>query len=176
MTNRLLIVDDDIVHRMLYSKIAAKLGFIVDVSSTLTEAAAALDRTEYGCIALDLMLGDHVGADVLNLVGKMATKPKVVIISGAKPRILEETLRLGRALDIDIAEPIQKPVNLADLRVALSKIAEQLETSAPTPPGTESEQVPRAASAAPAAPKLPEILDDSNWPDVAPARRAALRT
>jgi DNA-binding response OmpR family regulator len=125
--NRLLIVDDDNVHRMIYSTIAHKVGFSVDLVSSLPEADAALRSRPFDCVVLDLMLGEHAGADVLEVISTLALKPKVLLVSGASQDVIEETFAYGRELGIEIIGPVRKPVDVALLRFNLRRIANALE-------------------------------------------------
>ena len=55
---RLLIVDDDKIHRVIYSSIAAKMDYSVDLANSPRAADEALRVTRYDSVILDLMLGE----------------------------------------------------------------------------------------------------------------------
>lgn len=124
MTNakRLLIVDDDKIHRIIYSTIAQKMDYAVDLAGSVAEARSALESHVYDCIVLDLILGDEWGRDVIDLLADVEKKPSVMLVSGAHEQLLAETLRHGRDLGVHMFDPVRKPVNMALIRGLLHSI------------------------------------------------------
>ena len=119
---RLLIVDDDKIHRIIYSTIAQKMDYAVDLAGSVSEAESALKSRAYDCIVLDLILGDEWGRDVVDLLATLEKKPPVMLVSGAHEQLLAETLRHGRDLGVHMFEPVRKPVNMALIRSLLHSI------------------------------------------------------
>jgi DNA-binding NtrC family response regulator len=124
---RLLLVDDDKIHRTIYSSIATKMNFKVAVADTVAAAEAALREGPYEIMILDLMLGEHEGSDVLARIGALAVKPKVLLVTGASDGLIEQTFRTGRAFGLQLFGPVRKPVNVMHIRSMLAEMeAEQL--------------------------------------------------
>ena len=121
---RLLIVDDDKIHRIIYSTIAQKMNYAVDLAGTLAEAEAALNDQRYFCVVLDLMLGEESGKDALAIIRGAAGHPGVVLVTGAPQDIVDQTFRAGRALGIEMFGPIRKPVNVTLIRDVLRSVEE----------------------------------------------------
>lgn len=119
---RLLIVDDDRVHRVIYSSIAAKMDYRVDLADSPHAADAALRTANYDAVILDLMLGEDSGADVLALMSRLADKPKVLLVTGAADAVIEETFRTGRAFGLEMFGPVRKPVNVTLIRTVLKSM------------------------------------------------------
>ena len=119
---RILIVDDDKIHRIIYSTIAQKMNYSVDHAGTRAEAEAALSGRSYFCVVLDLMLGEESGKDVLSLVRSAPGKPAVVLVTGAPQDVVEQTLSHGRALGLDVFGPVRKPVNVTLIRDVLRSV------------------------------------------------------
>jgi DNA-binding response OmpR family regulator len=117
--NRLLIVDDDKVHRAIYSSIANKLDYHVDLAQSPSEAFDALRGKRYGIVILDLMLGEDSGSDVLVLMSSLAQKPRVLLVTGASEDVIEATFALGRQLGLEMFGPVRKPVNVMMIRTIL---------------------------------------------------------
>jgi hypothetical protein len=46
----------------------------------------------------------------------------VLIVSGFDRRVLESAFRLGKALGLNMAGPVEKPVRLKELEVTLSEL------------------------------------------------------
>ena len=122
-TKRLLLVDDDKIHRVIYSSIASKLEFRVDPVASPAEADAALHAQPYDCVILDLMLGEESGRDVLDTIRTLARKPPVVLVTGAPEKIVEEVFRYGRDFGIQMLGPVRKPVNVVVVRTILRSVA-----------------------------------------------------
>ena len=121
---RLLIVDDDKIHRIIYSTIAQKMNYAVDLAGTLAEAEIALAKQRYFCVVLDLMLGEESGKDALGLIRGAIGHPGVVLVTGAPPEIVEQTFSAGRALGIEMFGPIRKPDNVTLIRDVLRSVEE----------------------------------------------------
>ncbi len=116
---RLLIVDDDKVQSGIYSSIAAKMGYRVDLAQSGATAYAALRAGHYDTVILDLMLGEDSGADVLALMSGLADRPPVLLVTGADDEEIEETFAIGRQLGLEMFGPARKPVNIALIRTLL---------------------------------------------------------
>jgi DNA-binding response OmpR family regulator len=117
--NRLLIVDDDKVHRAIYSSIANKLKYQVDVAQSASEAFASLRAKRYRIVILDLMLGEDSGSDVLVLMSSLPQKPRVLLVTGASDEVIQGTFTLGRQMGLEMFGPVRKPVNVTVIRSVL---------------------------------------------------------
>ena len=62
---RLLVIDDDYLHRKIICRVAAKAGYAPAGAATYDEAAKLALETAFDCISLDLSLGQHGGIDML---------------------------------------------------------------------------------------------------------------
>jgi chemotaxis response regulator CheB len=51
---RLLVIDDDNLHRMIICRVAAKAGFVPAGAASYDEAARLAQETNFDCITLDL--------------------------------------------------------------------------------------------------------------------------
>jgi len=118
-SKRLLIVDDDKIHRVIYSSIATKLNYRVDLAQSPSEALAALKSAHYDSVILDLMLGEDSGADVLVLMSSLSVKPRVLLVTGAGEEVIAETFAIGRELGLEMFGPVRKPVNVTLIRSVL---------------------------------------------------------
>ncbi len=47
----------------------------------------------------------------------------IIVVSGSRDEVREETLKIGNFLALNLCPPIPKPINLAVLRNALTQIA-----------------------------------------------------
>lgn len=124
---RLLVVDDDTVHRMVICRIAARAGYDAVAAGSREEAAKLLAMGGFAVITVDLSLGKDTGLDVLADIAAANSGADVVIISGSNETVRESAATTANSLDINVVTTLQKPVDLARLReclqVSLSRVA-----------------------------------------------------
>ena len=117
---RLLVVDDDLVQRIIIGKIGAKLGYDTVIAPTFEIASELLQREAFDIMTLDLSLGEHDGVELLRVVAdlKLNAMP-IVILSGCEERILNSTKRVAESLNLSLTRCLNKPLNIENLRDAL---------------------------------------------------------
>jgi len=128
---RLMVIDDDRIQRTIIAKVAAQVGFDVVPAATFDDAARLLEAGRFDCITLDLSLGENNGTPLLRKVRDSDPRTPVIVISGAARHVLEATVTIANSLGLD-SLPLAKPLNLADLRRALTQ-KRQNATSPRTP-------------------------------------------
>ena len=80
---RLLVIDDDYLHRKIICRVAAKAGYAPAGAGTYDEATKLALENAFDCISLDLSLGQHGGIEMLYYLRGIGCKAPIVIISGA---------------------------------------------------------------------------------------------
>jgi two-component system, chemotaxis family, chemotaxis protein CheY len=118
----ILVVDDDIVHRMVICRIAAKVGYETAEAGSYDDAATLLRARRFACISLDLSLGRRGGIDVLYLIAECSLRTPVIIISGGDNGLRNEAAAIAHRLGLNAYEPLPKPVDLGELRLRLAQI------------------------------------------------------
>ena len=119
-TPRLLVVDDEILHRMIICRAAAKVGYVPVGAASYQEAARLSQEDAFDCITLDIALsGRGDGVELLRHFAEVGCKAPIIVVSGCDDATLRETLRVGRSLELNVAEPVRKPVDLTILRYML---------------------------------------------------------
>lgn len=114
---RLLVVDDEILHRMIICRAAAKLGYVPVGAASYHEAAKLSQEGVFDCITLDLALGGRAGGvELLRHLADVGCRAPIIVVSGCDDGALRETLRVGRFLELNVAAPVRKPVDLTILR------------------------------------------------------------
>jgi two-component system, chemotaxis family, chemotaxis protein CheY len=121
----LLIIEDTLIHSTIIGRIADKVGFTVTTARSFEDACRALGAQQFDCITLDLGLGEHVGVDVLRHLSTIRCKARIIVISGSENDVCDETVRIGRALELNICESVPKPIDLKVLRETLAHIRMQ---------------------------------------------------
>jgi DNA-binding response OmpR family regulator len=126
---RLLVIDDDYLHRKIICRVAAKAGYAPAGAGTYDEATKLALENAFDCISLDLALGQHGGIEMLHYLRGIGCKAPIVIISGADQATVHEALRAAKSLNLDIRETVLKPVDLDMLRYSFERIRTQPHTS-----------------------------------------------
>jgi two-component system, chemotaxis family, chemotaxis protein CheY len=135
---RLLVIDDDHLHRMIICRVAAKAGFLPAGVATYDEAVQLLQDTAFDCISLDLSLGEHAGVEMLRHLWVVGCKVPIIIISGCDDATCSETQKVAESLKLNIWEMMSKPVNLSELRTSLEQLLATRET--PDAPPADPQQ------------------------------------
>ena len=119
---RLLVIDDDNLHRMIICRAAAKAGYLPAGAASYDEAVKLAQETAFDCITLDLSLGEHAGVELLRHLWVVGCKAPIIIISGCDDATCNESARVAESLKLNVWEAIPKPVNLATLRSSLDRL------------------------------------------------------
>lgn len=139
---KLLIIDDELVHRIIISKIAKQVGYEAFTAASFDEAINLIQKNAYNCITLDLSLGEHSGTRLLRSIAESG-RPPVIIISGREKRVLDTSVRLANMLGIACVQ-LPKPLNIESLRSTLStKLVNhsRVETSTASPQTIEATEL-----------------------------------
>ena len=73
-------------------------------------------------VALDLGMPGMDGVELLRFLAEQNYSAPVLIVSGFDRRVLESAFRLGEALGLNMAGPVEKPVRLEDLETTLNEL------------------------------------------------------
>lgn len=133
VTPRLLVIDDDHLHRMIICRVAAKAGYLPAGVATYDEAVQLIQDTAFDCISLDLSLGEHAGVEMLRHLWVVGRKVPIIIISGCDDATCSETAKVAESLKLNIWEMMSKPVNLQELRKSLEELLLTREAPAADP-------------------------------------------
>ena len=125
---RLLVVDDDKLHRMIICRTAAKAGYLPAGAATYDEAAKLAQETAFDCITLDLSLGSHAGTEMLHHLSMLGYTAPIIVITGCDPETCKETVKVADKLNLDVWECIPKPVDLVMLRHFLERLKASRDT------------------------------------------------
>jgi CheY-like chemotaxis protein len=119
---RLLVVDDDNLHRMIICRLAAKAGYLPAGAASYDEAAKLVQETAFDCITLDLSLGNHAGSEMLHLLSILGRTAPIIIVTGCDAATCKEAVTLAGRLNLDVWDCIPKPVDLVMLRRFLERL------------------------------------------------------
>jgi two-component system chemotaxis response regulator CheY len=130
---RLLVIEDDTLHRMMICHVAASAGYAPAGAATYDEAVRLLHEAPFDCITLDLSLGAHHGNEVLRHLADIGCNAHVIVVSGCDDAARQDSIKAARSLHLNVWDSIPKPVDLVVLRYWLERL--------------KTEYVPAAAAA-----------------------------
>ena len=123
---RLLVIDDDAVHRAIICKLAAKVGFDAVEARNCGDVVRLTAIGDFGCVTLDLSLGERAGTEVLLHFSLCRFRAPILIVSGADSALTRSAFEFGQSRDLDMLEPVGKPIRSTELRERLTVVAEDL--------------------------------------------------
>jgi PAS domain S-box-containing protein len=113
---RLLVIEGDAVHQSRLASALAEAGFAVDGVATGAQALLQMRGQAYGALALDLVLPDQGGLDVLAHIrseGPSRASPVLGVCMPAEP---------GSAATFAVADVLFKPIRTAEVAAALARL------------------------------------------------------
>jgi len=125
---RLLLVDDEPVLAQFMADAALGCGFVPIVTSDDEQFRSCFLAEEPEMVALDLGMPGMDGIELLRFLAEQDFKAPVLIVSGFDRRVLESAFRLGEALGLNMAGPLEKPVRLDQLEAMLNQLKATLVT------------------------------------------------
>jgi DNA-binding response OmpR family regulator len=126
---RLLVIDDDNLHRMIICRVAAKAGYAPAGAATFEEAVKLMRQAPFDCITLDLTLGDHGGIEMMRHLSDIGCKAPIIVVSGRDGATCRDSVRVAKSLNLNIWEATPKPVDLVVLRFWLERLKNQSEAA-----------------------------------------------
>ena len=117
---RLLLIDDEPALADFLASAAIETGFEPVITSEDKQFRDAFLAQRPDMVALDLGMPGMDGVELLRFLASEDYRAPVLIVSGFDRRVLESAFRLGEALGLTMAGPIEKPVRLEDLEAKLS--------------------------------------------------------
>src|SRR5690242_17516419 len=107
---RLLLIDDEPQLGDFLAHIAADCGFAAEVTTVDSEFRRSFVANPPDLVSIDLGMPGMDGVELLRFLADRGYKSPVLIVSGFDRRVLESAFRLGEALGLTMAGPIEKPM------------------------------------------------------------------
>lgn len=117
----LLLIDDEPALADYLANASRSSGFEPIVTARDDEFREAFLRARPEMVALDLGMPVD-GVELIRFLAEHSYRGPVLIVSGFDRRVLESAFRLGEALGLSMAGPIEKPVRLEVLEELLAKL------------------------------------------------------
>jgi two-component system copper resistance phosphate regulon response regulator CusR len=116
---RILVIDSDALHRMTICRAVSNAGYIPAGAPTYEEAAKLAQAGMFDCVMLDLSLGAHAGAEMLRHLWVLGCRAPILLVGDTAAG---EALRVAKSLDLDVGDPVAKPVDMGLLRYRLEQL------------------------------------------------------
>jgi len=123
---RLLLIDDEPALADFLASAAEESGFEPVVTERDEDFREAFLANRPQMVALDLGMPGMDGVELLRFLADQDYDAPVLIVSGFDRRVLESAFRLGEALGLNMAGPVEKPVRFEVLEVLLSELRASL--------------------------------------------------
>jgi DNA-binding response OmpR family regulator len=120
MTHRLLVIDDDPNLTRLIRTIGTAQGFAVRIVNEARAFKAAYAEFAPDVIALDLVMPDMDGFEVMTYLRDRACGSRIILLSGADTTCLRMAEEIGSLHGLGIAGVLAKPFRVAELRRLLA--------------------------------------------------------
>jgi DNA-binding response OmpR family regulator len=119
---RLLLIDDEPALADFLASAARGCGFDPVVTSNDAQFREQFLAVRPDMVALDLGMPGMDGVELLRFLAEQDYAAPVLIVSGFDRRVLDSAFRLGEALGLNMAGPLEKPMRLHDLEDALKEL------------------------------------------------------
>ena len=117
---RLLLIDDEPALAAFVANAAGLSGYYAQVATDDIQFREKFRANRPNMVALDLGMPGMDGVELLRFLADEGYASPVLIISGFDRRVLESAFRLGQALGLSMAGPLEKPVRLEELEALLN--------------------------------------------------------
>ncbi|HEX6661899.1 MAG TPA: response regulator [Sphingomicrobium sp.] len=124
---RLLLIDDEPALAEFLANAARESGFEPIITSEDWQFREEFVRDRPNMVALDLGMPGMDGVELLRFLAEQDFRSPVLIVSGFDRRVLESAFRLGEALGLTMAGPLEKPVRLNQLETLLNELKASLD-------------------------------------------------
>ena len=119
---RLLLIDDEPVLAEFLASAARDSGLDPVITERDDEFRDAFMADRPDLVALDLGMPGMDGVELIRFLAEQDYRAPVLIVSGFDRRVLESAFRLGEALGLTMAGPVEKPVRFEVLEEMLSRL------------------------------------------------------
>lgn len=124
---RLLLIDDEPALAEFLANAARETGFEPVITSEDWQFRDEFLANRPNMVALDLGMPGMDGIELLRFLAEQDFRSPVLIVSGFDRRVLESAFRLGEALGLTMAGPLEKPVRLEQLENLLNELKASLD-------------------------------------------------
>jgi len=121
-SNRLLVIDDIPASSATIGRVARGCGYDTIITTDADDCRSRILSWNPSVIVLDLTMPEMDGLQLMEWLAVRHSKARLLIVSGREPYLLREAEEIGRALGLNVAGSLQKPLRLESLRTILREI------------------------------------------------------
>jgi len=122
MDDTVLAIDDESAFLDIIQSVAISANFAPTVTTDPAVFSVALKTQQPSVVFLDLQMPGCDGIELLHVLADAKCRAKIILMSGFDARVLALACGIGRDLELDMGEPLQKPIRPAALRLLLSTL------------------------------------------------------
>jgi DNA-binding response OmpR family regulator len=119
---RLLLIDDEPALGEYLASAAESCGFEPVITVRDDEFRESFANSRPDMVAIDLGMPGADGVELIRFLADQEYRAPVLIVSGFDRRVLDSAFRLGEALGLTMAGPVEKPVRLEKLEGMLTEL------------------------------------------------------
>jgi len=119
MSDRLLVIDDEIDFAQFVRKVAETCGYQVTTTSNPREFRQLFRDWRPTHIIIDLVMPEADGVEILRFLAGELCSASIFIMSGFDGRVVDAARRLGTERGLDIVGTLQKPLRAKELSLLL---------------------------------------------------------
>lgn len=108
----LLLIDDEPAFGRFIAHAAETGGYTAHLTISAEPFIEKYRTLRPDVVALDLAMPQVDGVQLLRFLAEEKCSAPVIIVSGFDRRVLDSSIRLGRALGLTMVGPVEKPVRL----------------------------------------------------------------
>ena len=125
---RLLLIDDEPALAEFLATAARESGFEPVVTAEDGQFREEFLAARPNMVALDLGMPGMDGVELIRFLAEQDFRSPVLIVSGFDRRVLDSAFRLGEALGLNMAGPLEKPVRLEQLETLLNELKAHIDS------------------------------------------------
>ncbi|MGL4490010.1 MAG: response regulator [Rhizobiaceae bacterium] len=130
MTPKLLAVDDDAASAELVVRISERCGFEAFATSDPRGFLELCKQLSPSVVAIDINMPNIDATGVLKLLNEAKFPGRIVIVSGQDIDTMNKVADFGASLGLIRPEVIQKPIDIARMRVLLGGFWKEFQSQA----------------------------------------------
>ncbi|WP_306118825.1 MULTISPECIES: response regulator [unclassified Roseitalea] len=113
---RLLAIDDDVSSAELIVRIAERCRYEAFATSDSRGVMNLASALKPDILAIDICMPNLDACDLFELLSSAGYCGRILIVSGQRPEVLEQTRRRALSLGLDAPHAIRKPIDIPVLR------------------------------------------------------------
>lgn len=114
MPGSILVADDDTAMLNIYTRIFSDTDYTISLASSFAEAAGLINSNNYDLLITDLMLGDGLGTELIDIFKKKRDSAKTLLVTGSVAGLAPEVLP-----EVYFEKPFDHEIFLAAVEKAL---------------------------------------------------------